>query len=140
MEPVSHNIADPLMKAIIKYRLHPGKIAITENCNSGLSFSLSQVERDEIVKEMINPKTNKATKSRDIPTKLINENSDISGDFIFGYYDNCVSYPTFPNAIITPVHKKDAKRFKDNYRTASIHQIFLNFLMFNPLSASVALI
>ena len=31
-EPVSQNIDDPLMKAIIKYRLHPSIIAIKEKC------------------------------------------------------------------------------------------------------------
>ena len=45
-EPVSHNIGDPLMKAIIKYRGYPSIIAIKENCNSSLSFSFSEVERD----------------------------------------------------------------------------------------------
>ena len=46
-----------------------------------LSFSLSQVESDKIIKEINNLKTNKATQSTDIPTKLIKENSDIFGDF-----------------------------------------------------------
>ena len=34
-EPVNHNIGDPLMKAIMKYRLHPSIVAIKKNCNSG---------------------------------------------------------------------------------------------------------
>lgn len=38
-EPVSYNIGDPLIKAIIKCRFHPSIIAIKENCNSGFSFS-----------------------------------------------------------------------------------------------------
>ena len=54
MEPVCHNIGDLLMKAIVKYRFHPGIIAIKKNCNSGLSFSFSQVECDEIMKEIKN--------------------------------------------------------------------------------------
>ena len=33
-EPVSHNIGDPLMKAIMKYRFHPSIVAIKKNCNS----------------------------------------------------------------------------------------------------------
>ena len=32
-EPVSHDIGDSLMKAIIKYRFHPSLIAIKENSN-----------------------------------------------------------------------------------------------------------
>ena len=76
------------------------------------------------MKEINNLKTNKATQSTDIPTKLIKENSDIFGDFIFGNYNNCVFSSIFPNslknAIITPVHKKGAKTSKDNYRPVSI--------------------
>ena len=123
-EPLSHDIGDPLMKAIMKYRLHPSIVAIKKNCNSGLPFSFSQVERHEIMKEINNLKTNKATQSIYIPTKRIKENSDIFGDFIFGNYNNCVSSSIFPNflknAIITPVDKKGAKSSKDNYRPVSI--------------------
>ena len=68
-------------------------------------------------------KTNKATQSTDITTKIVKENSDIFGNFIFGNHNN-VSYSIFPislkNVIITPVHKKGAKTFKDNYRPVSI--------------------
>ena len=62
-EPVSHNIGDPLLKEIMKYRFYPSLIAIKKICNSGFSFSFSQVERDEIMKEINNLKTNKATQS-----------------------------------------------------------------------------
>ena len=123
-EPVSHNIGDSLMKAIMKYSFHPGTVAIKKNCKSDLFFSFSQVERDEVMKEINNLKTNKATQSTNIPTKLIKESSDIFGDFIFGNYNNCASYSFFPNSfkklIITPVHKEGAKTSKDNYRPVSI--------------------
>ena len=82
-EPVRHNIGDPLMKAIMKYRFHPSIVAIKKNCNSSLSFIFSQVERHEIMKKINNIKTNKATQSTDIPTKLIKENPDIFGDFFW---------------------------------------------------------
>ena len=68
----------------MKYRFHPSIVAIKENCNSGSSFSFSQVERDEIMKEIDNLKTNKVTQSTDLPTKLFKENFDNFGDFIFG--------------------------------------------------------
>ena len=70
-EPLSRKIGDPLTKAIIIHRFNPSIVAIEENCNSCLSFSFSQVERDEIMKENNNLKTNKAKQSTDIPTKLI---------------------------------------------------------------------
>ena len=101
------------MKPIIKYRLLPSIIAIKEKCVSSFSFSFSQVERDEIIKEINNLKTNKATQITDIPTKLIKENSDIFGDFIFENFINSVFYSIFPspmkNAIIPPVYKQGTK-------------------------------
>ena len=130
---MSHNIGDPLMKAIMKYRFHPSIVAVKKKCNSGLSFSFSQVERDEIMKEINNLKTNKATQSTDIPTKLIRENSDIFGDFIFGNYDNCVSYAIFPNtlinAIITPVHQHKLQNLLKIIIDLQIYyQIFLKYM------------
>ena len=111
------------MKAITKYRLHPSIIAI-KKCVSSFFFSFSQVERDEIIKEINNPKTNKVTESTDIPTKLIKGNSDKFGGFIFENLNNSVFYSIFPspmkNSIITPVYKKGTKTSKDNYRPVSI--------------------
>ena len=76
------------------------------------------------MKEINKFETNKATQSTDIPTKLIMENSDIFGDFIFVNFNNWVSNSIFPNslknAIITSVHKKCAKPSKDDYRPVSI--------------------
>ena len=122
--PMSQNIEDPLMKAIMKCMFHPSIIAVKERCNSNFSFSFSQVERDEIMIEINRLNVNKATQSTDIPTKCIIENSDIFGDFIFENYNNCSSSFTFPsylkNAIITPAHKKGTKTSKDNYRPVSI--------------------
>ena len=40
-EQVIHNIGDPLMKAILKYRFHPSIVAIKKNFKSGLSFNFS---------------------------------------------------------------------------------------------------
>ena len=53
----------------MKYRFHPSIVAIKQNCNSGSSFSFSQVERDEIMKEVNNLKTNKARQSTDFINK-----------------------------------------------------------------------
>ena len=49
------------VKANMKYRFHHSIVAIKKNCNLGLPFSFSQVERHEIMKEINNLETNKAT-------------------------------------------------------------------------------
>ena len=60
-----------------------------------------------------NLKTNKTMQSTNILTKLIKENFDIFGDFIFGNYNHYVFYSIFPNylknATIAPANKKGAK-------------------------------
>ena len=123
-EPVSQNINDPLIAAIIKYRSHPSIVAIKDKCNSDLHFNFSFVEYDEIMKEINILKTNKATQNTDIPTKLIKENSDIFADFIFENLNDCIAKslfsPSLKNAIITLVHKNGTKTSKDHYRPVSI--------------------
>ena len=70
-KPVSHNIGDPLMKAIMKYRFHPSIVAIKKNCKSGLSFSFSQVKRHEIMKEINNLRQIKPHKAQTYPQNLL---------------------------------------------------------------------
>ena len=65
------------MKAITKKGFHPSIVGKKKTCNLGLSFGFSQVERDEVMKEINNLKTNKAMQSTGIPTKRIKENSGI---------------------------------------------------------------
>ena len=123
-KPVSQNINDPLIAEIIKYRSHPSIIAIKDKCNSGLHFNFSFVEYDEIMKEITNLKTYKATLNTVIPTKLIKGNSDIFADFISENLNDYIAKSLFPsslkNAIITLVHKKGTKTSKDHYRPVHI--------------------
>lgn len=61
------------------------------------------------------------------PKKLIKENS---GDFIFGNYDNYISYSNFPNSekcIRNTKSYKGAKTSKYNYRPVS-NQMFLKYI------------
>ena len=69
------------MQAIIKSRLRWNTNEITEKQNSNLFFSFSQIEQDEITREIINLQKNKAAQSADMPIKLIKENYDIFSDF-----------------------------------------------------------
>ena len=82
-DPICENINDSLLKAIVRYRNYPSIVAIKKFCNSKSHFSFKNVERDEILKEPNKLNINKATQNTDIKTKIIKENSDIFGDFIF---------------------------------------------------------
>ena len=43
--------SDPVMRAIVKYRVHPS-IAIKKNCNSSAPFNFSFVDKEDILKEI----------------------------------------------------------------------------------------
>ena len=123
-DPICENINDPLLKAIVRYRNHPGIVAIKKFCNSKSHFSFKKFQKEEILKELKNLNINKATQSTDIPAKIIKKNSDISGDFIFSNFNCCINTSSSPSLLkradITPVHKKDSKSEKNNYRPISI--------------------
>ena len=123
-DPICENINDPLLKAIVRYRNHPIIVAIKKFCNSKSHFSFKNVQKEEILKELNNLNINKATQNTDIPTKIIKENSDIFGDFIFSNFNCCINTSSYPSLLkradITPVHKKDSKSEKNNHRPVSI--------------------
>ena len=123
-DPICENINDPLLKAIVRYRNHPSIVAIKKFCNSKSYFSFKNVQKEEILKELNNLNINKATQNTNIPTKILKENSDIFGDFIFSNFNCCINTSSYPSLLkradITPVHKKDSKSEKNNYRPVSI--------------------
>ena len=121
---ICENINDPLLKAIVRYRNHPSTVAIKKFCNSKSHFSFKNVQKEEILKELNNLNINKATQNTDIPTKIIKENSDIFGDFIFSNFNCCINTSLYSSLLkradITPAHKKDSKSAKNDYRPVSI--------------------
>ena len=122
---ICENINDLLLKAIVRYRNHPSIAAIKKFCNSKSHFSFKNVQKEEILKELNNLNIiNKATQNTDIQTKMTKENSDIFGDFIFSNLNCCINTSSYPSLLkradITPVHKKDSKSEKNNYRLVSI--------------------
>ena len=66
----------------------------------------------------------KATQNTDIPVRILKQNSDIFGNYICDFFNECVDKGVFPsilkNANITPVFKKGFRGSKDNYRPVSI--------------------
>ena len=66
----------------------------------------------------------KATQNTDTPVRILRQSSDIFGNYICDFFNECVDKGVFPstlkNANITPVFKKDFRGSKDNYRPVSI--------------------
>ena len=64
------NVADPIIKLILKYRDHPSILAIGEVCKekSDSPFLFTGIDKKEILKEILNLDTSKACQDTDVPT------------------------------------------------------------------------
>ena len=117
------HIGDPVQNAIKKYKNHPSVKAISVKYDKN-TFSFRYVSLDEIKKEIKNLNTMKACQDTDIPTKIVQENSDVLAEFIFQNLNYGIEFSVFPadikNANITPVHQKDSRNIESNYRPVSI--------------------
>ena len=121
------NISDPVEKAIKKYQKHPSISIINKMVSSvenEASFSFTCVTVDDISKEIKRLDIKKATQESDIPTKVIKQFPNLFIDFLHKNINSCLTEGTFPNdfkkAVVHPIHKKECKTEKSNYRPISI--------------------
>ena len=121
------NISDPVEKAIKKYQKYPSISIINEVVSSvenEASFSLTCVTVDDISKEIKRLDIKKATQENDIPTNVIKQFPNLFIDFLHKNINSCLTEGTFPNdfkkAVVYPIHKKECKTEKSNYRPISI--------------------
>ena len=95
-------------------------------------FSFSKVSVAGVKKEIRKLDPRKATQNTDIPVRILKQNSDIFGNYICDFFNECVDKGVFPsilkNANITPVFKKGFRGSKDNYRPVSILPIIFEKL------------
>ena len=122
------NIEDQTLRAILKYKNHPGIIAIQNKFKGGDVFYFRELEKEEIQKEIHNLNNIKASQHSDIPTKIIKSNSDIFSDFLYVSINSSIKSSLFPSCLktadITPIYKKGKRNLKDNYRSVSILPVF----------------
>ena len=117
--PMAENIQEPVLKAIVKYRNHPSILTIGEVCKKNPQFSFRCVDKDEILKEILNLDASKACQDSDIPSRIIKENADIFTDILHSSFNNSIYQSEFPSILklanITPVFKKGGRNSKENY-------------------------
>ena len=120
---VKGNIKDPVSKAILKYKNHPSILAI-QKYSKNKTFHFKEVNFGEVEKEILKLDKTKASQKTDIPTRIIKENIDIFADFLCTSINSAIKSSSFLSSLkladVTPVHKKERKDMKENFRSVSI--------------------
>ena len=123
-DPVTENTT---LKAIFKYKDHPSTLAIQSHCEKE-TFRFSEVNIEDIKKDILKLDKNKASQHSDIPIKIIKENLDFFVGFLCTNINSSFKSSSFPSCLkmadVTPLHKKGKKDLKENYRPVSILPVF----------------
>ena len=119
----SNKKKDPISSFILKYKNHPSITAIKTKKEKS-NFSFRRVSIDDIKMELLNLDSEKTTQISDIPTKIIKDNLVIFSIYVHNLVNKTITKCSFPNTLksaeIKPVHKKDSRNDKGNYRPVSI--------------------
>ena len=115
---------NPVLNAVNKYKNHPSVIMIKEKIKPIENFSFFPVQYDDVLRKIGNLDSSKSSQQTDIPTKILNYNSE----YFAGYFDEninfCFENSCLPSdlkfADVTPAYNKKSKNSKDNYRPVSI--------------------
>ena len=129
--PVENNIDhgftktdDLALNAINKFKNHPSIIMIKRKNNPCGSFSFSSVQYDDILKKTKNLDTAKASQESDIPRKILKANREFFAQYFCENINYCIYHSilssNLKSADVTPVYRKNPKKYKENYRPTSI--------------------
>ena len=113
-DPISDNISDPIIKLIVKYRKHPSILTIGEVCKERkkkhATFSISNVAKEKIFRDILKLDVSKACQDTDIPSVIIKKNTDIFACFLHSSFNTSVTNSEFPSLLnqgnVTPAFKK----------------------------------
>ena len=81
-ESFHQNIKKPTLKAVLKYRNHPSMTSMLHSFHQALSFNFSYIDRNTVLKEIINLNATKASQDIAIPLKTVTEYADYFAEFI----------------------------------------------------------
>ena len=120
--PLAEEIANPILKSVLKYDKHPSLTAIRNLNRSHFEFSFVSVNK--ILKEIKKLNPRKPAQSTDVLGKILKDNADIFAGYICGFFNeslNCCKFPSvLKRADITLAFKKGYHGSKENYHPVSI--------------------
>ena len=81
------------------------------------SFLFAGIDKEKILKEILNLDVSKACQDTDVPTKILKENEDVFGDFLHTSFNEFVKKSEFPSVLkqanITPAFRKGERECKN---------------------------
>ena len=113
-----------VLNVVNKYKNHPSVIMIKEKIKPIEKFSFFPVQYDDVLRKIRNLDPSKSSQQTDIPTKILNYNSEYFAGYFhkninFCFENSCVP-SDFKFADVTPAYKKKSKNSQDNYRPVII--------------------
>ena len=109
---------------VSKFKNYPSIIKITEKNDSLESFSFSPCNISQMYEKIITLNKNKPTTENNIPAKILIHCVDTCAPILSNAYNRSLKEGDFPSSLkeadMTPLHKKDEKTLKENYRPVSI--------------------
>ena len=101
-DPISNDINNPVLKSILKYKDHRSIKAFEKISKLNSLFKFCNVEKGEILYEIVNLNAWKSCQDTDVPTKIIKENADIFADFIHPAINASINKNEFPSFLKLP--------------------------------------
>ena len=119
------NLSNPVEIAIRKFENHPSVQTIKQIISVNKDFYFSNTDISDILKETTALNNKKNGTFGNIPTKLLNEVSDICSPTLNDNWNNeIITQKCFPNNLklpgVTPVFKKEDASSLKNYRPVSV--------------------
>ena len=115
--------SDSVLSVLKAFQNYPS-IKNIKSKKFNLTFSFENTNTDVVMKVINNLNVAKICQINDIPAKVIKMNKDIFANFITDYFNYCIAYGEFPDELkhadVIPVHKKNEKCDKTNYKPVSI--------------------
>ena len=113
------------MKCVGRAQISPLSVfSCDEKKVSGSDFSFNTVTREDVEYEIRKLNPNKASTCNSIPARNLKENFDICGPTLYPIVNNAIQDCIFPEKLkladIAPLHKRDDKTYKKNYRPISM--------------------
>ena len=107
---VLDDILDRVEKCINKHQFHPNILLIKNWIKIQHLFSFHAIERNDLMRELLNIDPKKATTGSSIPSKTLKLNADMSADVLQNLFNDMLLTGNFPDnmklADITPVFKR----------------------------------